>query len=350
MNDFRNKIYHWYDINKRDLPWRNTNDPYKIWISEIILQQTRVAQGTNYYLRFIDYFPTVIHLAQASEDEVLKLWQGLGYYSRARNLHTTAKVIVNFHNSVFPNAYTDIIKLKGIGPYTAAAIASIAFNLPHPAVDGNIYRVFSRYFGIDTPIDSSKGKKQFQELAEELISDKAPGLHNQSFMEFGALQCVPKSPNCANCPVSVSCYAYKNNLIENLPVKENKTKQSKRYFYYYLIDDGNHIYMNKRTANDIWKNLHELPLVEHTKELTDEELMQKGLPFIINGKFNIKKVSAAKKHVLSHQIIHAKLIYIEVSSSVDIRKSLMRVNKKDISKFAVPRLVEQFFEDFNLVK
>ena len=349
MDNFSRHIYNWYSINKRDLPWRKSKDAYKIWLSEIILQQTRVAQGTSYYLRFIERFPTVKHLAQASEDEVLKLWQGLGYYSRARNLHASAKIIVNSYNSVFPNSYNDILKLKGIGPYTSAAIASIAFKQAYPAVDGNIYRVFSRYFGIKTPIDSTAGKKQFQELAEVLISKKDPGMHNQALMEFGALQCTPKSPDCKKCPVSTSCFALQNNLIDKLPIKEKKTKQSKRYFNYYLIDDGTHIYIKKRTAKDIWKNLYELPLVENTTELSNEGLLQNEIPFFSGNDFNIKQVSSAKKHVLSHQIIYAKLIYIEVNPNINITSPLIRVNKKDISKFAVPRLLEQFFEDFNLV-
>lgn len=350
MDSFSNNIYNWYAINKRDLPWRKSKDAYKIWISEIILQQTRVAQGTNYYLRFMEHFPTVIHLANANEDEVLKLWQGLGYYSRARNLHKTAKIIVESYEATFPNNFDDIIKLKGIGPYTAAAIVSMAFNLPYPTVDGNVYRVLSRYFGIETPIDSSAGKKEFQELAEELISKKKPGMHNQALMEFGALQCTPKSPNCSDCPINMSCFALHNNLVDKLPVKEKKTKQSQRYFYYYLIDDGTHMYINKRTANDIWKNLHELPLVENKTELSDEELIQIKIPFLEENNFNVKQVSKAKKHILSHQIIHAKVIYVEVMPDINISPSLIRVNKKDIYKFAVPRLVEQFLQDFNLVE
>uniref|UniRef100_UPI0032178D8F A/G-specific adenine glycosylase n=1 Tax=uncultured Draconibacterium sp. TaxID=1573823 RepID=UPI0032178D8F len=350
MDIFSNKIHQWYSNNKRDLPWRNSKDPYHIWISEIILQQTRIAQGTNYYLRFIKTFPTIVDLANAHEDEVLKLWQGLGYYSRARNLHATAKTIVNSYEAVFPEEYDDIIKLKGIGPYTAAAIASIAFNLPYPAVDGNIYRLLSRHFGIETPIDSSGGKKQFQQLSEELIKDTSPGMHNQALMEFGALHCTPKSPDCNLCPVADSCFANQNNMIELLPVKSKKTKQSKRYFYYYLIDDGIHIYINKRTADDIWKNLHELPLLESPHEIPDEKIIQKKVPFINGINFNIKLISPQKRHVLSHQIINAKLIYVEVSPDVNITAPLIRVNKKDISKFAVPRLIEQFFERFDLVR
>ncbi len=287
--------------------------------------------------------------AQASEDEVLKLWQGLGYYSRARNLHATAKSIVQLYNSVFPKAYNDILKLKGIGPYTAAAIASIAFKLPYPTVDGNIYRVLSRYFGIETPIDTTSGKKQFQELAGELISNDAPGMHNQALMEFGALQCTPKSPNCEKCPLIDTCYAFNKNAIMKLPVKGKKNKQNKRFFYYYFIDDGIHLYLNKRTSNDIWKNLYELPLVENGKDLSDEELFVQEIPFIESSDFNVKQVSREKKHVLSHQIIHSKLIYVEVKPNINISAHLIRVNKKDISKFAVPRLLEQFFEDYDLV-
>lgn len=348
MYSFSNKIHKWYKQNKRDLPWRNTKNAYFIWISEIILQQTRIAQGTNYYLRFIKNFPTVYDLANAHEDEVLKLWQGLGYYSRARNLHAAAKTIVSLYKGQFPDSYHTILGLKGIGPYTAAAIASIAFNLPYPAVDGNIYRVLSRYFGIDTPTDSSEGKKQFQELAEELIQNQPPGMHNQALMEFGALQCIPKSPNCSLCPISEGCYAFLNNKIEQFPVKSKKTKQRVRYFYYYLIDDGVHIYINRRTSNDIWKNLYELPLLEQEKEMEDKDLLQKKIPFINRIPYNIKLISAVKKHILSHQIIFSKLIHVEVSCDINISKQLIRVNKKDISKFAVPRLVEQFFDDFNL--
>jgi A/G-specific adenine glycosylase len=349
MDSFLSDIYIWYNKNKRDLPWRNTNEAYKIWISEIILQQTRVVQGTTYYRQFIEHFPTVTHLAQATEDDVLKLWQGLGYYSRARNLHSTAKTINTLYKGRFPETHEQIIKLKGIGPYTAAAIASIAFNLPYPAVDGNIYRVLSRYFGIETPIDSGNGKKQFQELAEELISEKTPGMHNQALMEFGALQCTPKSPNCEKCPIANSCFAKQYKLIDKLPVKAKKTKQSKRYFYYYLIDNGISIYLNKRISNDIWKNLYQLPLLESEKELSDEQLLKTNISFVNGYNYNIKLISAPKKHTLSHQIIHSKLIYVEVKPDIDITAPLIRVNKKDIYKFAVPRLLELFFEDFDLV-
>lgn len=348
MEHFKRSLYRWYNIYKRDLPWRETNNPYNIWLSEVILQQTRVQQGTTYYLRFREQFPTVYDLANAPEDQVLKLWQGLGYYSRARNLHKTAKLISDKYNGNFPSRYSDIIQLKGIGPYTAAAIASIAFSLPYPAIDGNVYRVLSRYFGIETPIDSTQGKKQFQHIAEELISAENPGMHNQALMEFGALQCVPKSPNCNNCPLAQSCFAFQNNKVTMLPVKTKKTKQRSRYFYYYLLEQGDSIYMEKRTQNDIWQNLYQLPLVEQPRKLSDEELIKSEVPFIMEFKFNLHSISKEKKHVLSHQVIHARLVRIEISNDVKIRKPLFKVKTKDISKFAVPRLLELFFEDLKI--
>ncbi|HYQ58665.1 MAG TPA: A/G-specific adenine glycosylase [Draconibacterium sp.] len=347
MDFFLANIYHWYTKNKRDLPWRNTKDPYKIWLSEIILQQTRVDQGIQYYQRFTENYPTVKDLAEAPEDEVLKCWQGLGYYSRARNLHASAKIITSEYSGIFPKDYKSIIALKGVGPYTAAAIASIAFNLPYPAIDGNIYRVLSRYFGISTPIDSTKGKNEFQELAKELLSENDPGMHNQALMEFGALKCIPKSPQCAKCPVAESCYAFRKNLVSQFPVKEKKTKQRHRFFFYYLYDMGDSVLLEKRSGEDIWKGLYQLPLIEQEKAQTDEALLKLPPPVkIASG--NIIRISAQKKHILSHQVIYSKLICLEVKTDVNIPLPLFKVNKKDISKFAVPRLVEHFLNDAGL--
>lgn len=347
MSDFRGNIHAWFLTNKRELPWRNTKNPYKIWLSEIILQQTRVYQGMIYYNRFIEKFPTISLLALASEDEILKLWQGLGYYSRARNLHFTAKYIVENFNGRFPTDYKSILNLKGVGPYTAAAISSIAFSLPHATVDGNIYRVLSRYYGIPTPIDSSQGKKEFQEVAEELIESVDPGFHNQALMEFGALQCVPKSPDCYNCPVASTCYAKKRGKVEELPVKSKKLKQLNRYFYYYFIDDGDSTYLEKRTANDIWKNLYQFPLIEFKKPLSEEELLEIEIPCFQSEQANIKSISAEKKHILSHQVIYARVIHIELNNGCS---NFIHVNKKDISKFAVSRLMEQFIEELDIDK
>ncbi len=347
MNDFSTEIHKWYKTNKRDLPWRNSTDPYFIWLSEVILQQTRVAQGYKYFLAFINEFPTVEHLAAATEDKVLKLWQGLGYYSRARNLHKTAKIIVNDFNGEFPADFKKLLKLKGVGTYTAAAIASIAFNLPYPTVDGNVYRVLARYYGIQTPIDSNSGKKEFYEIAKSLLPPQNPGMHNQAFMEFGALQCVPKSPDCINCPVEQTCLANKNSLINQLPVNSKKSKQRIRYFYYYYINYGDYTFIEKRDTNDIWRNLYQLPLIETKKELTENEFLQ-NLPFCSNIKRNVKTITAKRKHVLSHQIIYARTIHIEINEKDFNCDKFIPINKKDISKFAVPRLLELIFEDLGI--
>jgi A/G-specific adenine glycosylase len=344
MNSFVQEIYKWFNVNKRDLPWRETFDPYKIWISEIILQQTRVAQGMSYYSRFVEQFPTVFELANASEETVLKLWQGLGYYSRARNLHFTAKFIVNNYKGIFPVDFKTILSLKGIGNYTAAAIASIAYDLPHAAVDGNIYRVISRYYGILTPIDSRKGKSEIQKIANELISEQNPGFHNQAFMEFGALQCVPKSPDCNLCPLQDTCYAAKNSLIDKIPVKEKKVKQRTRFFYYYIIECKDSILLEKRIKKDIWKNLHQFPLIESEKELSDSEIFEMKIPIGTTNP-NFKSVSATVKHVLTHQTIFARFINVEADAYFLNDSNFIQVNKKDIYKFAVPRLLENFLND-----
>lgn len=348
MSDFLQYIYNWYHINHRELPWRETSDPYKIWLSEIILQQTRIDQGTKYYLNFIEKFPTVHNLADANEDDVLKLWQGLGYYSRARNLHFTAKYVSEKLNGKFPKSYNELLKLKGVGPYTAAAIASIAFNLPHPTVDGNIYRVLARIFGVYTPIDSSAGKKEFAELAQELVPENDAGFHNQALMEFGALQCVPKSPDCIVCPVNETCHAYSKNEVARLPVKSKQTKQRTRHFYFFLFEYREFIYLEKRTGNDIWKNLFQFPLVETDKDLVAEEVIEKHLPdYLSECKGEIKNISSPKKHVLSHQIIRARLIRVAVEKQDCVNGRFIKVNKKDIPKFAVPKLIDLFIEDID---
>jgi A/G-specific adenine glycosylase len=346
MGSFEDGIYEWYDNNKRDLPWRNICDPYKIWISEIILQQTRVVQGTKYYNNFIAEFPTIFDLANAPEDAVLKLWQGLGYYTRARNLHFTAKYIVGNCNGIFPSSYKKILSLKGIGKYTAAAIASIAFHLPHAAVDGNISRVISRYFGIGAPIDSKKGEAEIQNIANELILGKDPGFHNQAFMEFGALQCLPKSPVCNACPLRESCYAANHNLTDRIPCKEKKVKQRTRYFYYYIIESDQFFLLEKRTANDIWKNLHQFPLLESEKELSETEIIHSNAPGTPLKKANFKSISASVKHVLTHQTIFARFIHIETSDDNLNDSNFIKVNKKDIYKFAVPILLENYIKNF----
>ncbi|MBL4723936.1 MAG: A/G-specific adenine glycosylase, partial [Lutibacter sp.] len=269
-----NQLILWYLSNKRDLPWRSTRNPYHIWLSEIILQQTRVDQGMAYYLKFIKVFPTVNDLAAASEEQVLKLWQGLGYYSRARNLHFSAKYVVEQLSGVFPSTYDEILKLKGVGDYTASAIASFCFNEVAAVVDGNVYRVLSRYFGISTPINSTKGIKEFKLLAQELIDVKDPGTHNQAIMEFGARMCKPQNPDCISCPLNESCVAVSEKSIKNLPVKVKKIKIKQRFFNYLVIQTKDKKTKIGKRENGIWKNLYEFPLIETSKEINENDLIE----------------------------------------------------------------------------
>ncbi|MDR1380160.1 MAG: A/G-specific adenine glycosylase [Tannerella sp.] len=255
-------LQEWYAANRRDLPWRNTRDPYLVWISEIILQQTRVAQGLDYYIRFTGRFPDVRSLAAADRKETLKYWQGLGYYSRARNLHEAAKDIQSRFGGVFPEQYDDILSLKGIGEYTAAAIASFVWNQPRPVIDGNVYRVLGRLFGVATPVDTGKGKKEYRELAALLMPPGQARPHNQAIMEFGALQCVPQNPDCSRCPLSAGCLAHASGNPQQYPVKQNRTKSRNRYLHYFFITCGSHTYLHHRTEKDIWQGLYEFPLIE----------------------------------------------------------------------------------------
>ena len=256
MNEFGRILLDWYERHGRDLPWRRTNDPYLVWISEIILQQTRVAQGLDYFLRFVGRFPDLPSLATAGEDEVLKLWQGLGYYSRARNLHAAAKSMADG----FPRTYEGVRALKGVGDYTAAAICSISYGLPYAVVDGNVYRVLSRWLGLELPVDSTAGKKEFARVAAELLDREHPGLYNQAIMDFGALQCVPVRPDCPACPLSASCAAYRDGRVAQLPVKQHKTIVSERFFTYIYVRMGAYTYIHKRRGDDIWKKLFDLTL------------------------------------------------------------------------------------------
>lgn len=349
MDFFNIPLHSWFSLYRRDLPWRNTTDPYKIWLSEIILQQTRIDQGTDYYNRFVAEFPTISDLASAPEDKILKLWQGLGYYSRARNLYATAKFIMENHDGIFPNEYKKILSLKGVGEYTAAAIASISYNLEYPTVDGNVYRVLSRYFGIDDPIDTNSGKKIFNELARGLIKGTEPAMHNQALMEFGALQCTPKNPNCTICPLKEKCFAYANKKINQLPVKQNKVKQRNRYFNYLVIEESNHLYVRKRIENDIWQNLFEFPVIETSQETAIEEILgssdfQRIIP--PNSKTTITNVSGWKNHILSHQKIRYRFILIIPVDEFKFPNDIFRVNKEDIFNFAVPRLLEAFLDNY----
>lgn len=348
MKHFSSKIIAWYNTNKRDLPWRNTQNPYLIWLSEIILQQTRVDQGMAYYLKFAKAFPTVKHLANADNDTVMKLWQGLGYYSRARNLHSTAKMVVTDFKGSFPSNYDELLTLKGVGAYTAAAIASFAFNKPHAVVDGNVYRVLARVVGIETPIDSTRGKKEFEQLANELMDSRNPAIYNQAIMEFGAIQCKPVSPDCSVCPLQTSCYAFAKKKVAVLPLKEKKTKVRNRYFNYVVLKQKGNTIIKKRLEKDIWINLHDFPLLETEKDLSEEQLLASPEWKKIAGKnkFQIMSVTPYYKHILSHQKIYARFWILKCEG--DLKKYAIEdtfvIKQKDIHTYAVPRLMELFLE------
>lgn len=331
----------WYKKNKRDLPWRNTNDPYKIWLSEIMLQQTQVVQGLSYYLKFTEEFPQITDLAKAPEDKVMQMWQGLGYYSRARNLHFTAKEITKTYKGEFPKSYSDIRNLKGIGDYTAAAIASIAYNLPHAVVDGNVYRVLSRLFAIKTPINSTQGKKEFQELANEILNTKKAGLHNSAIMEFGALWCKPQNPNCETCPLQQYCLAYEKQLVTQLPVKENKIKIKNRYFNYIVINYKDYTYIRKRTEKDIWQNLYEFMLIESDNAIEPEELLQLDEIKKLAGEFKVTSVTKQKRHILSHQHIYATFYELNCNSPFK-DNSLKKIKKEELKNYALPQLIVKY--------
>ncbi len=349
MKHFSNKIIYWYQQNKRDLPWRNTKDAYLIWLSEIILQQTRVDQGMEYYKKFAKEFPTVKHLAKADNEKVMKLWQGLGYYSRARNLHATSKIISEKFKGIFPNEYANILSLKGVGEYTAAAIASFAFNKVHAVVDGNVYRVLARVFGIETPIDSTQGKKEFYQLANELIDKKNPAIYNQAIMEFGAMQCKPVNPNCSVCPLNTMCFAYSKKRITALPVKAKKTKTRDRFFNYIVFYHNGKTAIKKRVEKDIWVNLYDFPSIETKKELTEEQFLNstEWLSFIGKNKYTIKNISKNYKHILSHQKIYARFWVIGCNKAFDklIPKTAIIIEENDIHTFPVSRLIEKYLED-----
>lgn len=351
MSEFADKLIGWYEEHKRDLPWRNTKDPYRIWISEIILQQTRVAQGYDYYLRFMELFPDAYALANASEDEVMKAWQGLGYYSRARNLHEAARTIAG--RGGFPTTYEEVRALKGVGDYTAAAICSFAYDMPCAVVDGNVYRVLSRWMGVDTPIDSTAGKKLFSKLADELLDKHRPALYNQAIMDFGALQCTPAQPDCLSCPLAGSCAALQQGRVSELPVKQHRTKVTNRYFNYIYVRTGGCTWIRKRSGNDIWKNLYEPLLIETERDMseTEHELLEKLQGVLKKREDVLKKgegvffrpVKRKVKHVLSHRIIWANFYELVLPDGMEAPEGFLQVPEEEIHKFAVPNLVYQFF-------
>lgn len=340
-------LVEWYLKNKRDLPWRNTKDPYKIWLSEIILQQTRVAQGLPYYLKFIENFPAVHDLAAAPLERVLKAWQGLGYYSRARNLHETAVFVSSHLEGQFPNNYKELIRLKGIGDYTAAAIASTCFNEPVAAVDGNVYRVLARYFNIDTPTNSSKGIKEFRELSQQLLGDENPWNYNQAIMEFGATHCTPKKPLCNSCPFSQNCLALNYNKIGELPVKIKMGKIKKRFFNYIVFrTSDDQTVLEKRTGKGIWEGLYQFPLIETRKFLTPAEFSTSQEFLEIKGD-KVYEVTLYNEepviHKLSHQHIYTRFWLVDKST---VEMNTVKLNK--VKDYPVPVLIANFLKESDI--
>lgn len=333
----------WYDLNKRDLPWREQKNPYNIWISEVILQQTRMNQGLSYYFKFKKRFPTVFDLAEAPIEDVLNVWQGLGYYSRARNMHKTARIIADSYHGEFPSDIHLLKKLPGIGDYSAAAIASLAFDVPAAAIDGNVYRLLARYYGISSSIDTASGKKEFLRAASEILDTENPGRFNQSMIELGALICLPKNPECKECPLNNSCYALKNSEISVLPRKKNKSKQIHRYFYYIVVFQNDCLYLKQRMEKDIWAFLYDFPLIETTKETNINKLISKPEWKILfhKNKVSIANISSEYKHVLSHQIIHAWFIDVHVDA-IFSSDAFFSVGFNEIENYPVPRLIEKF--------
>lgn len=326
------------------MPWKGEREPYRIWLSEIILQQTRVEQGLQYYQRFVTSFPEVRDLASAPEQQVFKLWEGLGYYSRCRNLIATAKLICEKFDGHFPKTYEDILKLKGVGPYTAAAISSFAFNLPHAVVDGNVYRVLSRIYGVSTPIDSTEGKKQFRELAEKLLDKKEPAQYNQAIMDFGATICTP-SPKCEACPFAVQCIAFNTNAIGLLPVKSKKIKIRKRFFHYLVIQNGNKIAIQQRTAKDIWNQLFEFPLIENADLLSHEDVLAAAIQNgWLTAQEEVLNYSDVYTQQLSHQLIRARFLRVISSGPLRNGNGLQWCEESELQDFPFPKIINAYLE------
>ncbi len=351
MIEFKDKLNSWYAVNKRTLPWRKTKDPYKIWLSEVILQQTRVAQGLPYYEKFVKTYPTVFDLAEAEEQEVLKLWQGLGYYSRARNLHYSAKIVANQYKGIFPLNYKELKKLKGVGDYTASAIASICYNEPVAVLDGNVFRVLSRVLGLDIPINTAEGKKIFKEKAEELLDRKKPGTYNQAIMEFGAMQCKPKTPNCLACPVKNKCVAFQQGKEKELPIKLKKLKiKNRRLNYLVFLSENNTTLIKQRTGKGIWRNLYDFPLIETKTILQKKDIIDH--PDLVSLKLKPKTITIFNPEPIKHQLTHQRLqinfwiiktnIFPEKFQEVD----LQTINQTKLESFPVPIVIENFLKSY----
>ena len=344
---FHEEIIKWYLSNKRTLPWRDTQDAYVIWLSEIILQQTRVEQGLPYFTRFLEAYPTVSDFAAATETQILKLWQGLGYYSRGRNMLFTARQIQELHAGIFPVAYADLIKLKGIGEYTAAAISSFSSGEAKAVVDGNVFRVLARYFGISTPINSTAGKKQFSELAQSLLFNEDPAIYNQAIMEFGALQCKPKSPPCIVCPLQLSCYAKNNGLVPVLPVKLKKLTVKTRYINYFVCRDEDRVLVNKRVKEDIWQHLYDFPSIETLApaDVANEEFLD-GVQQMFGADVSILSLMEMK-HLLTHQIIYVQFFALDnYIINFNISAEVNWVSWAELDDLPQPKILTKFINNY----
>lgn len=346
--DFTKNLLKWNrQKNTREMPWKAEKDPYRIWLSEVILQQTRVEQGWNYYEKFVTAFPDVFSLARAPEKKVFKLWEGLGYYNRCRNLIATAKKIVRDYKGHFPDKYDEIRALKGIGPYTAAAIASFAFGLPYAVVDGNVERVLSRYFGINTAVDSSSGKKLYAELADALMDKKNPGIYNQAMMDFGAVICKPQQPLCQLCVQAADCVAYQQGWVSRLPVKEKKIARKNRWLYYFIIEtrDGR-TYIRQRQEQDIWRNLYEFVVWEAGKAVPEGDIV--AIPLLkkifLKRKFTVGSISTTHTQQLTHQVVHGRFISISIDKPLANMEGYLLVTKKSLSSYPFPKMISSFLQ------
>ena len=337
------KMVAWYGVNKRNLPWRDTENPYLIWVSEIILQQTRVVQGLDYYCRFIDAFPDIFSLARADIDDVLKIWQGLGYYSRARNMHAAAKHIVEVHRGKFPATYDGLIAIKGIGDYTASAVASLAFGQAVPVIDGNVNRVISRLYGVQQPVNKPAGQKEIRVHAEELMVRDDPATYNQAIMEFGALQCVPKNPDCTVCIFRQVCVAFRSGLVNILPVKVKTAKIATRYFHYLHVCFGNRTYIRQRAAGDIWTGLYEFPMIETETETGLDDLSRtlEWQSYFGGQTPVVEAVSQEVTHRLTHRILKIRFYKIAVNRPV-CGKDFIEIPSSEIHRYAVPKVIENY--------
>ncbi len=352
-NNFSKILIGWYLENLRDLPWRQTKNPYRIWVSEIILQQTRVNQGIGYFDRFINQFPDIYSLANAKDDEVMKAWEGLGYYSRARNMLETARFIANHLQGRFPENHHELSKLKGIGQYTAAAIASIAFDEPVAVVDGNVSRLLSRHFGISQPLNTASGIKILRQIANRLMDKSQPGIFNQAMMEFGALQCVPINPDCSACSFRQTCFAFSQNRIKELPKRNNKPKPSSRYFNYILfVAPDKSVIIKQRTGKDIWINLYDLPLIEANELLTRDKL-KNYLQFseYISMASGDKEITTKDyRHILTHQVIQARFFKIQFNNNDDIGgNGFLKASQHELKKYPFPRLITKYLIEEGLI-